>query len=233
MAAIIDIVLVVVFAFTVFNGYRKGFIRTLFGLAGVIIALVISSTLSGPVGSVINDSFPRDALESVIRDSLSESLEKGQAQSVIEKIAEYAPTDEMEERLTETFAEDGREAIGYIASELAEKLSVPMCNAVAFFALFVLSYFAVRIASFFLDRVFRLPVLNFANSWLGLAVGVVCGILILMVLSRSFECMLPWLCKTYPENFSENIVNSTVVLNFFCEYNLFGALIVGVAGIIN
>ena len=233
MSAIIDVILVAVLAFTAFNGYRRGFIKTLFGLAGVIIALVISSSLSGSVGSVINDAFAQEALETVIGDNLSESIDDGQAQAVIEKIAEYAPNEDVEERLTERFVTGGRDAIDSVSSELAEKLSVPMCNAVAFFVLFVLSYFAVRIVSFFLDKVFRLPVLNFANSWLGLAVGAVCGILILMVLSRSFECMLPWLCKTYPESFSENIVSSTVVLKFFCEYNLFSALIVGVAGIIN
>lgn len=233
MSFIIDLILVAVLVFTVFNGYRKGFIKTLFGLAGFFIALIIASALSGEIGMRINDSFAQAAAEEVISSSLAESLDDGEIQQVIEKIGEYAPNEEIEKRLTETFVEKGEESIEAISRELAEKVSVPMCRAAAFFALFVLSYFVARIAAYFLDKVFRLPVLHFANSWLGLAVGALCGILIVMVLSRSFECMLPWLCRTYPDAFSEGLISNTFVLKFFCEYNLFSTLFVGVAGIIN
>lgn len=229
----VDIILLAVFVITVLNGYRRGFIKTAFGLVGIFVALWAASAFSSQLGSVMDDAFIHDAVEETITSSLTEAFEDGGADKVTEIISEFAPTKEIENRLTETYMQKGRESIEAISDELSERVSSALGNAIAFFVIFLIAYIVVKLASFILDKFFRLPILNAANRWLGILMGMVTAVLLLMVISRSFECVLPWLNKTYTHLFPSDLADKTVLYGFFCRYNLFSALIVGVVGFIS
>lgn len=229
----VDIILLSVLVFTVIGGYRKGLIKTAFGFVGIFLALWIASTFSSGLGTALDDAFVHSAVEETITSNLTDAFEDGGADNVAELISEYAPNKEVEQRLIEIYTQRGKESIETISDELTDKVSLSISTAVAFIGLFIIAYIAIKLLSFILDKFFRLPILNTANRWLGLVVGAFTAILLLMVISRSFESILPWLSKSYPHIFHADLSNETVLYGFFCKYNLFSALIVGVIGFIN
>ena len=54
----LDLAVLIVLAFYAFTGYRRGLVGQLFGLAGIIIALVMAFTFFGQVGSILNAVLP-------------------------------------------------------------------------------------------------------------------------------------------------------------------------------
>lgn len=234
MTIAIDLILAVILAATVVDGYRKGLIRSVLRLASVVLALILASVFSGPVGTWASDTFAHEAISDIISENISSALadDPRAGEMVFSAVDRYVFNADMStEEYVEMIASGGEGAVERVSGELAGAISSPLCNSVAFFAIFILALIALRIVTFVADKIFSLPVLNEANRALGLIFGAVCGIILVMIISRVFICILPWLSETFADAFPAGFTDKTVVLNFFGKFNFFGWLLSGIADV--
>lgn len=170
---ILDILLAVFLLLLMVGGWRIGFIRSFFGLVGFLASLILTKLLYLPFTGLLYGT----PLYQKISDALSDTLAL-----------------EVPDLIPPAFAE----ALG-ITDALASA-SVNLLGILSYIILFVLIYIALSILVRVLDRVFRLPILNFANRVLGLLLNGLKGIL------------LCYLCGVILQFFRADIVAESVIL---------------------
>lgn len=240
ISLICDIVLALLFVLIVADGYRKGFIKSLLGLACVLIAAVCASLLTPPVSAWLSDKYVEDAVKDTVSSSIhtviddSDSTDKSEGLfSAIDKFVigdSGAATDKYVSQILDSTLSD--DAVDSVSGEIAKTISRPLCNSAAFFIIFIISSLLVRIVASLLDGVFRLPVLKQANKLLGLVFGLLCALIFMMVVSRVFVCMLPWLSGLTDGKIGQDVLNGSHLLSFFSKYNVFKEIIKDISAFI-
>ena len=216
-----DIAIAAVLLFFVWLGARRGLILTLASLLAVFVALAgasfLSDALAEPVAKAIEP-----AVASGIHDTVSSYFQRapevGSGSQDEAGWLEQLPLEELLEPLehskffqgyVETFQKAVDDGVAEIVTHAAQALAHFVAVQIARTVLFVLIFFAILIAWFFLshalDLVAKLPVLSTVNAWGGGLAGLVKGALVLFIAGWLLKNSLP------PE-----AVRQTVLLKFFC-----------------
>ena len=216
-----DIIIAAILLFFFWRGCRRGLVLTLCSLLAVFVALIgasfLSDALAEPVAKAVEP-----IVERRIQEILTEAIQSSEFISVDGSVAETPedlPLNTVIEQLKESklyqgFADSFQKAVDegatVVATHAAQALAHFVAVQIARIVLFILAFFAVLIAWFFLshalDLVAKLPVLYTANRWGGGAAGLVKGALVLFIAA--------WLLKDsyIPPDAAEH----TFLLKFFC-----------------
>ena len=115
------------------------------------------------------------------------------------------------------------EATGETVHSLAEDIASPTARvlsaALAFLALFIGCVIVLSLLTALLDLLFRMPVLNKANVFLGVVFGVAEAVVFVLVLSIALSVLVRSLGAIDPNLFGDEVVENTVVCRFVLEHN--------------
>lgn len=219
MSIIIDLILLAIIAFCVWNGYRKGFIMGISGILALIIAFygaqIVADTysqeftsmlkpfISGVVDSAVAGAQEENSVQyeendvyGVTYDALGNiGILKTAAEDIAQEIAEKV------ERTGQTMREE-------IVNVLSSKIAYVLTAIIVF--LLILIVFTV-IANV-LNLAFKLPGLEMINEILGGVFGLAKGVIIVLVIA--------WVMRYLGVLVDEDIVNKTVLLEWLMEHNL-------------
>lgn len=187
-----DIVIVLILVFFAWRGAKKGLILTLFGMLGLIVAILgarfVSNTFYKPVADIIEPGLHQkvESLEESILGDVDLDVDLGLDDSV------DALIDVLRERgtfpglvkLLDTATE--KEAIPEDSdSSATETLSTYLAELAARVALFVIFFIGILLVWFLvshiLDLAFKLPILNAINVAGGLILGLAKAVVIIFV----------------------------------------------------
>lgn len=196
MRFIWDILIVAILVFCIWRGYRKGLIKTLFGLLGVVLAFVGALALKEPLGGYIDKSFVHAPVERFVLSTISGSAvgeyEKAIAEiDIAAKLKEMPPAvselldlagvdaNELAKNISSTGNDAKKELVNSIASPISETIS----KAIAFVILFIVLCILCIVAAKFLSAVCNLlPLGKQVNHIGGLLAGLIKGGVIVLVL---------------------------------------------------
>lgn len=216
-----DLAVLAILLFFIWLGYRKGLVLTLCSLLAVFVALIgasfLSDALAEPVAKAIEPvvtSHIHDTVTSYYQrapevGATSQDEADWLAQLPIEALLEPLRESKFLQGYVETFQNAVDDKASEIVTHAAQALAHYVAVQLARTAIFILAFFAVLIAWFFLSRaldlVARLPVLYSANHWGGGAAGLLKGALVVFI--------AVWLLKDsyIPSAAAEN----TFLLKFF------------------
>ena len=206
MGYVLDIILVAVFALCVYRATKKGFIKTVLGTVSLLLALILTFAFYKPVKEMMLES----SLTAGIKDTIVEKLENIEPDSEgnfdVESLMENRPQEFID--LLEKFGIDYNELKvqydGWVSSstenvrdKLIETIINPivdlLASGVALLALFLVCYFAIKLATYMLDKTFKLPVLKQANEALGFVAGIINGIVTIFVMTAIIVLLIPFL----------------------------------------
>ena len=184
-----DIVIVALLAFFAWRGASKGLILSLCGLAAVFVAFFAAQFLS--------DLFYKP-VANIIRPIILQTIQGVEPTPAITTDPEQPAytLDELMDSITEnglfegfsSFLEEGMEdnEVQFDLLHPLDSLAVYLSRGIAKALLFGIIFLAVLLAWFLishaLDLAFHLPILAAVNTWGGLAVGLVKGVLMVIVL---------------------------------------------------
>lgn len=167
------------------KGHHDGFIKTVFSIFSVIVAIVITIIIAPIISKELqkNDSIMKTLTKQVAKTiSIDEkNISKIDAIEIIEKlvlpksIKEDLIENNNPEMYQSLFVNDFSE---YISSYLA----VIIINATTFFGVFLITWIALIILSYILDLISKLPVINGLNKTAGLLVGVIHGLIVIWII---------------------------------------------------
>jgi uncharacterized membrane protein required for colicin V production len=224
---LLDLLLVAVLAFCVWQGYRKGLILTVAGVLMIFLAAFLAGKVASTSAQPVSERL-HPIMGWVTDDAIGEAT-RGKG-----RINELTDMTEIAGVAEDTFSQ-----MGISGSEIAamvEKVLQALTGTeqtlretIEVTALYVASYALIALFSFilfmvgltllvhFIAAVFKLPVLNIIDKVGGLAAGLLYGILIL--------CAVGWAMR-YAGIFSNTgIVENTTILRFFVNHNMLAGLL--------
>jgi uncharacterized membrane protein required for colicin V production len=209
----------------------KGFIKSVLGSSKILLAFIIALIFAKPVGGWISESFLFEPINNSIFSSLSNMLSQAESQINIEGLVAKLPAwvlaffenvglsiesivlDECGSLLT-------NDNIIAISASIAGVVSSIISTAIAFISVFVISMIALIIVVFFLDKLFKAPILNKLNKALGFAFGIITAFIALTVISAALTLVLNIMSAGNPEISAEIIKDKTIVYKLISSINV-------------
>lgn len=191
----IDAVLVIIFLSNVIGSYRRGFIRCLLSLACVGIAIFAAFNFSQPAAEWSYDNIMSDKIVYELEEAINEGFSSQTAADTVMQTIEMIPDvllTQLEEFGIDTDALSEQIASLELSShDTAEKISQQIIRPGALVLLKLLCYILIFVVVRFatgciIGLIIKLPMpklFKAANRWLGGAIGLVKGGLIVIVLS--------------------------------------------------
>ncbi len=193
LSLILDGILILILVASIFDGRRKGFVKTVLSLAVTVISVIIAKEFAEPLADWINTNFIHDMGVNWLANIISENISSGtQAvvdaipRNIAESVAAFANTDI--EALVSGITDSGQ--ITAVAEKIytaAENAFINMFMiAVSFLVIFAISKTVLSLGASLVNGIFKLPVLKGINKFLGgiagalkgaVAVGIICTVL--------------------------------------------------------
>ncbi len=220
-----DLIFAAIIITSVWLGWRKGAAKTLLSFCAVVVALVLSFSMSQFVSQFIYNTFIKDSLEAKIGDFLIESPVGG---LVFEAAAFMSSLPVLVLNSLESFgittltlenacAQGASGIDSQLASESVAQTIAPVITGIISLVvniiLFVVFYFILRLIANGLSKVFRLPLVRFPDSLLGSVLGAAKGLVISVALALLISLLLP----VIPDSWgfiSEETLNKSIMYSF-------------------
>ena len=182
-----DLILAVVLAVTVFQGYRKGFVLTLCGFLAVFVAFIGASVLSDALAEPVSQMV-RPAIELNINSALEESLQEGvtlpegstsssdssgldglgddfSLEQILELVGDSALVQYFSDAIHGAVSQGVLAVTSNVVESIAGYIALQIAQGVLFIICFVLVLVAWHFLSQPLNLAFKLPVLSTLNHW--------------------------------------------------------------------
>ena len=214
MFFIADIIVVAIIALAAFIGYKKGFIKTGFCIVSFFVAIALTFMFYQPVMEIIKEN---TGFEEWLTGYLNQLEWKNDKGSVAPAAEEVETSNSYINNLPDTVVE----FIGL--NEIKENAKNMIIEKIVAFAVkllaIVIVYIAVRIilvvVVVVLDIVAKLPVLKQFNEVLGLAVGIVLGLIRVYIILT-----IVTLISSLPVAAGlVNIINNSVITSYLYNNN--------------
>lgn len=199
---LLDLISLIILVVFIIIGFKKGFIKSVMGLATVILSLVIAMNFWVYPANYINDNFIEPHFTNKTSDSISALMNGGTEvippekifadkpealQSIADKfnidvelIEEYYET--TVKNVTNSFNID--EISEKLSEFIVESLSRTVSNILGFAALFFASIIVLWMVFKLISLIFKLPVLKFTNKLAGSLLGVIKSLILIVVVTN-------------------------------------------------
>ncbi len=234
MGIVIDIIILVICGFVIFNAWKNGLIKSVMGLVTGIVSFIAAYSFAPVFGDFIYEKYALKMISDGIAKTL-ESLSRTAAgtfdlssmveempDSLVQIINRYAvdsgKLSEMCGNITEGTSDTVASVAEYISAPIADTLSA----AVAFIVIFIGVFVVLSLLTFIVDLIFHLPVLNGTNKSLGLVFGVIEALIIAFLISNVAAAVITSLGSIDSSVFGSHVVEGSYVMRFFSMIDLFG-----------
>ena len=218
MGIIIDVIVILIIALSIFLGYRKGLISLAIKLFAVIIALIATLILYKPISALIinNTSLDENIQNAIIEKSTSsESTTNSTSNEANENTNSNTTIETQENNLI-------KESINEkIVPEVAKELSINIINV----AVIIILYFAIKIALHFVTAianiVAKIPIIKQFNKIGGVIYGLLRGLLLIYVILL----IISFVGEINPENQLHKQINQSLLTKEMYQNNILNILI--------
>ncbi len=227
MHYLLDLALIAVVTSAVMIAKRKGFIKSSYNVLSLIITAVLILSLQQPfcdylAKSALGETVREKVEEQVLGTAASEEMEIQDAEDAetAVKVGEMMGLPEFLMRFLDEKLEKQTEAVENMKNNALEVLTDTVTEMILKIISILLLFILVRVGVFLLlhilEALFKLPVLNGINSFLGMIIGAVNGLLIVYIICALFTLLAP----TESMGQIGEAIDKTLILKYFYNNNL-------------
>ena len=216
MSIVLDAVALIIILVVAFITMKRGFVKSIIGLASLVLTLLIVSVCSKPVATFVYDSIIDKSIQNSIVKQLDENDQKNNdaVNSVWNSLPKFLTNAAQNSGVTTDSIGSiikSNDDNAVIAQNFSQNVVRPSAISILTFSvniiLFIVLTILFRLLSKVICKLFKAPVLKQVNKALGLVLGVLKGIVI-----ASLVCV----AISYIVSFSKNdyvFLNSEVIKN--------------------
>lgn len=178
------VVLGIIGIFT-YTGHREGFIKTMFSLFSLLIALVITVSVSPYVSKALQNN---DNIKEYLSNSIAKVMETEKKNDSVTDQAAHIESLSIPQSLKKSLTENNNQeiykamAVNTFNDYIANYLSCVVINSISFFITFLITTILLSILANALNIISKIPIINGLNKTAGLFVGVFRGLVIVWIL---------------------------------------------------
>jgi len=213
------------------KGYASGFIKTVFAIFSLIVALIVASVATPAVSKGLQSN---DKIYTMVYEKIEETVDfdgKIKKQADQKNFIDKLPIpNSMKETLVENNNSEvyGSMAVDSFEEYVVSLLTKVVINALAFVVIFLAMVILLAILCRVLNIISKLPLLNELNKTAGLLVGVLQGFIIIWIL---FIVITVFSGTTFGQSLFE-MINNNEILTMIYDNNLLLKLITDVSKMI-
>lgn len=226
MAVVVDLIILLIILFSAWRGYLNGFILSFFNLFGSLISFCLASFFAKPVGTILSNKFLEPTLSNYFAKKLSRIVSTpemdgsiNEKSSVFSDLLENFGYDKAEiHSLLSVFENDADAFASSVAQKLSHSISESISCFIALFLLFIAIFVLFKFLVKFFDLIAKLPLLNASNRILGLASGIIVGVLLSLVFSFLLLVFEPLIQSNDSAFLSSFSLDETLLANFLSKF---------------
>ena len=237
MHILIDIALILVFVLTVIHYYRIGFIKALFSVCKLFLAIAVAFALAAPIGGLISDNLVYTPTYNAVKSTVDNLADKVNDSADMSTLVDELPesimifvdssghsTETLKQELSGEIINDN--TVSKLSASIAGKISGAISNIIAFLVIFVIAFILLTVVVFVLDKIFNaLPVLKETNKILGVAFGVLAGIFNAFATCTVITLLLHLFGVDSPNLSAEVMAEKTVIYSLISNIDLSGLIL--------
>lgn len=194
---ILDFILIALVLFTAVGGYRKGFIKTLLNLAGLLIAVFVAKVFHAEGAVWLKQNFDFfGSLDSRLLEKLTAQFSSDQSPAALINPDSVANTLHLPDIILSGQPVNGM-MYDTLFGELSEKIANALTQGVAFSLIFLGIMLLLFIVGFVTSALAELPILKQVNRLGGLFLGIVLGVLNTFILITVMTLIIPFMKSTW------------------------------------
>ncbi len=233
----LDLLIAAIFIISIIVGMRKGLMKSVVGLFGNFVALVLAFVFSANLGTYIDTNYIHAPMRQWLVNRLSPTAENIQASldnldldalfteqpEFFIKTTEYLGIKDDIDNLYNKYLEIKQMGVDSAKSYITDAMITPISSTISRIIAFVLIFLACSIAIALLwwlsDFVANLPVIRKMDKTGGALVGVLNGFLISFITVALINITSGFLMKDTSLETRDEIMSNTVVYEFFNDIN--------------
>lgn len=173
----IDILALLIMLLSVYIGFKKGFLKTITGLASLVLSLILAITFY----PLVSDFIMKTPVYNTVYESTTSVLAGENAEN--EEVTENETGKlNLPKDLTRKIEKSVDDAKGEVTSTVAETTAGIAVKIVSILLIFILARIAIAIISLLAQLIRKLPIIGGFDSLLGAVFGIIRGLLIVYVL---------------------------------------------------
>ncbi len=235
MSLFLDLLLVAVFAVTVWTAYKRGFFKSVMSFVSVIASVLVAYTFTPALSVVIREKLIHSSLTSALAETVASLADAGAeaAENTVYDLTALADNTQFEsivnkygadmEAVGELIIENsagGYDAVEKIASAVTYPVANTLATVVAFAVCYIVTLVLLKIFTLVIGSLFKLPVLSTMDRGLGIVFGVITAFIAVYVIAMVAEPCLTALSAVLPGIVTEDMFENSIILKFFADYNL-------------
>ena len=197
-AVILDVLILSILLIFVFQGWRKGALRSLGGILAVIFGIFASTALANSLSFGVSQKFVLPAVQKAVVAVLGDSALSGVtdnlssvAGSTAESITLVLDQMGLNALSMTNFPKQVETSVMQTGTDILESIS----NNIAWIVVFSVSFFAIQILAFLLlrllNQILKLPLLGMPNKLFGAAFGAAKGSVFIVIALWVLICFTP------------------------------------------
>lgn len=224
MKILLDVLVLVIIGLSVFIGIKKGFLKTILGLCGVILVFLLAYKLSVPFGNYLDGKVVNSSMRSSVSEKIAEKIgvelqdgdEQAQLSGFESQVAEYARTDEGASLLDTGKAEimsAAQEAKGNVVETIfkaVDKASASVARIIAVVILLIAGVLALMLLKLITKPLLKLLHIHKFDAGLGGILGFARGVLFVLILAFAVRLALP----AVSDKLSRDDIEHTLVFKY-------------------
>lgn len=205
----IDIAVIILILYFCFQGFKRGFVKTMFDTVGVIASIFISKSYN-----YITEEFLLNNTKLFAR--FHDFFEPRLSNELIQTIINSAKTQPEIQKIISTFVTSNNMSQIDPYAAFVDNMSLVLIRSISFVFTYLVVYFLLVLIASLIDTIFKLPILNIANSFLGLITGALKAMIILYLI---FAIGSPFM-SVFSENLLAKDVASSRSSEIFYKNNI-------------
>ncbi|MFT8887998.1 MAG: CvpA family protein [Ethanoligenens sp.] len=220
MSVLLDVLTVLIILATIWLSYRRGFLYTVIGLVGYVLAVFAAIALSVPLGSWIYTHLLQNIMLAHVKNYLAGHTLSSLTEQFGQSIQQFAPG----LNLNSLFQQRTGQLENAAMQAVIQPIGMSIGRGIAFIILFFLFITAVHIFENLSLGISRVPVLGALNRIGGAVLGIVKAFLMLFVICTLISALLPILnVSNFP--ITTAVIDQTSVFKYFYQSNPFAKIL--------
>lgn len=233
MSILFDIILIVIAAFVVYRGYKKGIVKSVMGLVTTVVAVIVAYAFSPYLAATLNENVFLPSVSSGIEGTITSLAEEGDGTTFVEMASEmpdvlsqilkkYQVSEESFAEVAPAADQAGSEGVKGISDFIATPVATIISNVCAFIIVFIAAVIVLKLVTLLISTIFKAPVLRTVDKTAGLVFGIIHALVVLWILSIAIDFGVSAAGSVSPDWFGKEVVENSLVLRFFSGFNPIG-----------
>ena len=225
MVFLFDLILLAIFAFSIWNGYRKGLIKSVARCGLILLSILCARFVAAAATPVLSEKLPLPGVGTKLASFLNVQFLQAENSELAELLMEWGFPRRAAQSIEEFWVKSANTTTDSISRQLTPVLDRFLTEIIVFLFFLVVFWLIAGLLASLIDGALEVPVINQTNRLIGMGAGALSGLLLLWAVGLVLSWAAPLLDASFDLAINEGLVQKSFFLRMLSSVNPLGWLL--------